>query len=178
MGSLLKTSQGSPIPGETAWGEEEAEPGLPHKQPHLFYWDSRLAFPVNECPHGGHLQCFQCCCWITNETQDRENSGGVLLFSSFGSEKNGCFSVVSRVVKKSACNVGDPGSIPGSGRSSGVGNGNPLQYPCLENYVDRGTWRVTVCGVAELATNERVIFSLKFSLCLGYQETQNHVGSV
>ena len=86
--------------------------------------------------------------------------------------------MVSRVVKKSACNVGDPGSIPGSGRSSGVGNGNPLQYPCLENYVDRGTWRVTVCGVAELATNERVTFSLKFSLCLGYQETQNHVGSV
>ena len=42
--------------------------------------------------------------------------------------------------KASACNVGDPASIPGSGRSPGEGNGNPLQYPCLENPMDRGTW--------------------------------------
>ena len=40
--------------------------------------------------------------------------------------------------KASACNAGDPGSIPGSGRSPGEGNGNPLQYSCLENSVDRG----------------------------------------
>ena len=42
--------------------------------------------------------------------------------------------------KASAYNVGNPGSIPGSGRSSGEGNGNPVQYPCLENHVDRGAW--------------------------------------
>ena len=42
--------------------------------------------------------------------------------------------------KASAYNVGDPGSIPGSGRSSGEGNGNPLQYSCLENPVDGGAW--------------------------------------
>ena len=41
-------------------------------------------------------------------------------------------------VKASASNVGDPGSIPGSGRSSGEGNGNPFQYSCLENPMDRG----------------------------------------
>ena len=40
--------------------------------------------------------------------------------------------------KESACNLGDPGSIPGSGRSSGEGNGNLLQYSCLENSMDRG----------------------------------------
>ena len=40
--------------------------------------------------------------------------------------------------KASACNVGDPGSIPRSGRSPGEGNGNPLQYSCLENSMDRG----------------------------------------
>ena len=40
--------------------------------------------------------------------------------------------------KVSACNAGDPGSIPGSGRSPGEGNGNPLQYSCLENSMDRG----------------------------------------
>ena len=42
--------------------------------------------------------------------------------------------------KASAYNAGDPGSIPGSGRSSGEGNGNPLQYSCLENPTDRGVW--------------------------------------
>ena len=42
--------------------------------------------------------------------------------------------------KESACNAGDPGLIPGSGRSPGEGNGNPLQYSCLENSVDRGAW--------------------------------------
>ena len=43
-------------------------------------------------------------------------------------------------VKASACNAGDPGSILGSGRSPGEGNGNPLQYSCLENPMDRGAW--------------------------------------
>ena len=42
--------------------------------------------------------------------------------------------------KASACNAGDPGLIPGSGRSPGEGNGNPLQYSCLENPMDRGAW--------------------------------------
>ena len=42
--------------------------------------------------------------------------------------------------KASAYNVGDPGLIPGSGRSPGEGNGNPLQYSCLENSMDRGAW--------------------------------------
>ena len=51
--------------------------------------------------------------------------------------------------KESACNVGDPGSIPGSGRSPGEGNGRPLQYSCPENPSDREAWRATVHGVAE-----------------------------
>ena len=42
--------------------------------------------------------------------------------------------------KVSVCNAGDPGSIPGLGRSPGEGNGNPLQYYCLENPMDRGAW--------------------------------------
>ena len=49
-------------------------------------------------------------------------------------------------VKESACNVGDLGSIPGSGRSPGEGNGNSLQYSCLENPVDGGAWWATVHG--------------------------------
>ena len=54
--------------------------------------------------------------------------------------------------KKSSCNVGDPSSIPGSGRSPGEGNGNLLMYSCLENPMDRGTWRATVHGVANSQT--------------------------
>ena len=54
--------------------------------------------------------------------------------------------------KDTACNAGDPGSIPGSGRSPGEGNGNPLQYSCLGNPMDRGAWRATVHGVTELGT--------------------------
>ena len=50
--------------------------------------------------------------------------------------------------KASACNAGDLGSIPGLGRSPREGNGNPLQYSCLENLMDRGAWRATVHGVA------------------------------
>ena len=47
---------------------------------------------------------------------------------------------------------GDAGSIPEPGRSPGEGNGNPLQYPCLGNPMDRGTWHATVHGVAEVDT--------------------------
>ena len=55
-------------------------------------------------------------------------------------------------VKASACNAGDLGLIPGSGRSSGEGNGKPLQYSCLENPMDRGAWWATVHGVAKSRT--------------------------
>ena len=54
--------------------------------------------------------------------------------------------------KKSACNSGGWGSIPGSGRSPGEGNGNPLQYSCLRNFMDRRAWKVTVQGVAKNQT--------------------------
>ena len=51
--------------------------------------------------------------------------------------------------KESDPNTGDPGSIPGSGRSPGEGNGCPLQYSCLENFMDRGAWWATVDGITE-----------------------------
>ena len=51
--------------------------------------------------------------------------------------------------KESACKAGDPSSIPGSGKSPGVGNGNPLYYSCFENSVDRGAWQATFHGVAK-----------------------------
>ena len=54
--------------------------------------------------------------------------------------------------KASAYNAGEPGSIPGSGSSSGEGNGNPLQYSCLENHMDGGAWEAAVHGVTRSRT--------------------------
>ena len=54
--------------------------------------------------------------------------------------------------KESACSEEEMGSIPGSGRSPGEGNGNPLQYSCLGNPMDRGAWQSTVHGVSESQT--------------------------
>ena len=55
--------------------------------------------------------------------------------------------------KESACNAGDMGLIPGSGRCPGEGNGNPLQYSCLGNPTDKGVWQATVSGVARVGLN-------------------------
>ena len=54
--------------------------------------------------------------------------------------------------QESACNEGDLGSIPGSGRIPGEGNGNPLQHSCLENPMDGGAWQAIVHGVAKSQT--------------------------
>ena len=61
-------------------------------------------------------------------------------------------SLVTQTVKVSAYNVGDLGSIPGLWRSSGEGNGKPLQYSWLENPMDRGAWWATVHGVTKSRT--------------------------
>ena len=65
--------------------------------------------------------------------------------------------------KVSACNTRDPGSIPGSGRSPGEGNGNPLQYSCLENSMDGGAWWATVHGAAE---SPKWLSDFTFTFCL------------
>ena len=57
------------------------------------------------------------------------------------------------VIKSLPANAGDTGLIPGSGRSPGEGNGNPLQYSCLGNLMDRGAWRAIVHSVAKSQTS-------------------------
>ena len=59
---------------------------------------------------------------------------------------------MAQVDKESACNAGDMGSIPESGRSPGKGNGNPYKYSCLENHMDRGAWKATVHRLAKSQT--------------------------
>ena len=61
-------------------------------------------------------------------------------------------SQVAQVVKNPPTNAGDTGLIPGSGRSPGGGNDNPLQYSCLESSMDRGAWQATIHGVAKSQT--------------------------
>ena len=61
-----------------------------------------------------------------------------------------CWQASISVSKESACNAEDPASIPGSGRSPGEGNGNPLQYSCLENPMDRGAWQATVYEITRV----------------------------
>ena len=69
--------------------------------------------------------------------------------------------------KASACSGGDPGSIPGLGRSPGEGNGNPLQYSCLKNSMDRGAWWATVHGVTKSRTRLSD-FTLTHSILIKY----------
>ena len=59
--------------------------------------------------------------------------------------------------KESACNVGDLSSIPGLGRYPGEGNGNPFQYSCLKNPIERGAWPATVYAVTIQLLNIRIL---------------------
>ena len=77
--------------------------------------------------------------------------------------------------EESACNAGEPGSVPGSGRSPGEGNSNPLQYSCLENSMDRGAWEATVHGVGKSWTRlSDYTFTFIGTECLTCLEQQAH----
>ena len=82
-------------------------------------------------------------------------------------------SFLAQMVKASDCNEGEPGSIPGRGRSSGEGNGHPLQYSCLENSMDGGAWWATVYGVAESRTQlSNFTFTFLFLKMLDFSEVK------
>ena len=77
---------------------------------------------------------------------------------------------MSTVVKNPPANAGDArhaGSIPGSGKSLGVGNGNPLQYTCVENSMDRGAWWAAVHGITKSWTRLKQLSSSSSSRALG-----------
>ena len=95
-------------------------------------------------------------CFCAAQNRTSVNKDGLGSLRSFPGGSDG---------KESACNAGDPGLIPRSGRSRGEGNGNPLQYSCLENPMDRGSWQATVHRVTELHTT-RLSHTFTLSLCL------------
>ena len=69
--------------------------------------------------------------------------------------------------KESTCNAGNLGSIPGSGRCPGGGHGNPLQYSCLKNFMDRGAWWATAHGVAKSQTRLKQLSRHPLGLWVG-----------
>ena len=86
--------------------------------------------------HGYMLCCTQVV--SVNVVKHRQNYKHIMMREGFPCGSAG---------KESACNAGDLGLTPGSGRSPGEGKGNPLQYSCLEIFMDRGAWWATVHGV-------------------------------
>ena len=88
--------------------------------------------------------------FLSNKNKIRE----YINFAPFpGCTLTGCMTLAGGSDgKESACTAGDLGSIPGSGRSPGEGNGNPLQYSCLENSMDRGSWQATELDMTEQLT--------------------------
>ena len=90
--------------------------------------------------------------------------------------------MAQQVKKESTCNAGDTGdagSIPGSGRSPGGGNGNPLQYSCLKNLTHRGVWQARIHGVAKsrtrLSTHALFQTCMKFFIMLIEGHTYTHI---
>ena len=109
----------------------------------------------------GYLSAFYACSEGSNSLQPRGLYPARLLCPwDFPGKNTGVDSISSPEEgfpggsdgKESTCNAGYPGSIPGSGRSPGEGNGNPLHYSCLGNLTYRGVWWATAHGVAKSQT--------------------------
>ena len=91
--------------------------------------------------------------FLLSSMEERERA--LVSSSSYKDTNPICEYLTAQMVKNLPANAGhtrDPGSIPGSGRSPGEGNGNPLQYSCLQNTMDRGAWQAIVHGIAKSQT--------------------------
>ena len=97
---------------------------------------------------------------IMSVFRQEERRGRILTFMNVNRVGHYIWSIICLISgfpggsdgEESTCNIGNLGLIPASGRSSGEGNGYPLQYSCLENPMDRGAWRATVPGVTKRQT--------------------------
>ena len=121
-----------------------------HTHTHKSIWRELTYFPIHD--HNMPLHLF--------------TSSGFLFLLIFSFHHVPC----SSFNKESACSAEDLSSIPGLGRSPGEGNGNPLQYPCLENLMNRGAWQAAVRGVAKSRARLSIYhllirFTLRFFSC-------------
>ena len=113
-----------------------------------------VAMDPGSCPYLKIRHSSKPCICRLYETNSILNSLVLIIIQGFPGGSDG---------KTSACNAGDPGSIPGSGKSPGEGNGNSLQYSCLENSMDGGAWQATVLGVTK---SQSRLSNLTFTLLL------------
>ena len=144
--AALRLGQGRGCPRESGhtipcWAQHDT-PSLPVP---LSLCLPRALGGVRRAGFGGQGQPPQC-----NQGQGCRSAATVSLPPCQGQE------MVAQMVKNPPANAGDAGLVPGSGRSPGEGNGNPLQYSCLENPMGRGAWWATAHGVAESDTAERL----------------------
>ena len=128
---------------------------------------SPAAHPGTPCNrgHGPALSPLSCCSppvtwgWSVGSAPQVYSGSVVVLAARAGCSHELVTVIITvgflggSVVKNPPVNAGDVGSVPGEGRSPGGGNGNPLQYSCLENPMDRGAWRATVHGVTKSWTH-------------------------
>ena len=143
----LGVAQRGPLPGE---GRQHSQENKDEAGGHLWPpWQARCRLSITVAGTGFIHTVF--CFRLRQQTQCILNDFGMNLVISKSSNNCQDFPGGSDG-KVSAYNVGDPGSIPGLGRSSGEGNGNPLQWFCLENPMDGGAWWATVHGVAKGGT--------------------------
>ena len=119
----------------------------------LFLWACNFPFTSCICA-GSSCEVFSWI-WAEHKTEENPNEFSNSLFIYLCVCVCVCVCVSpggALVVKNLPANAGDAGSIPGSRRSPGGGHGYPLQYTCLENPIDRGTWQTTVHGVTKSQT--------------------------
>ena len=107
--------------------------------------------------------------WLSQKNQNKKNTSYIIPFIE--SSRTKLVALVVKNLPASSEDLRTVGSIPGQGRSRGEGHGNPLQYSCLENSMERGAWRATVPGIAKSQTlSHRIKDCLylvkKFQMCV------------
>ena len=122
----------------------------------FFNWMCVLLFGCNAVAHLDYSTVYKKLVYALGNQKNPCESlyCSICFFAVFGAEPAKCLEYAcipgGSDCKESACNAGDLGLIPGLGRSPGEGNGNTLQYSCLENSMDRGAWWATVHGVRRI----------------------------
>ena len=138
----------------------------------FFNWMCVLLFGCNAVAHLDYSTVYKKLVYALGNQKNPCESlyCSICFIAVFGAEPAKCLEYAcipgGSDCKESACNAGDLGLIPGLGRSPGEGNGNTLQYSCLENSMDRGAWWATVHGVRRIRHDWATHFHFTFHACI------------